>query len=138
MLFNSATFLIFFAVVYPAYLATRRHLRLQNAVLLLASYVFYGWWSLQFLGLLLLTTLFDWTIGRLLGRLTEPDGRRALVTASICVNLGLLGFFSNHTSNAAVANTTTTRSAPAPRRFPGGMAARADSIVRFPSRPRPR
>ncbi len=96
MLFNSFTFLVFFPLVYALYLASRRQLALQNTVLLLASYVFYGWWSLKFLGLLLLTTLLDWTLGRAIGRRTDPRERRAFVAFSVCVNLGLLGFFKYH------------------------------------------
>ncbi len=96
MLFNSFTFLIFFPVVYALYLATQRRLALQNAVLLAASYVFYGWWSLKFLGLLLVTTGLDWTLGRALGRIDDPRARKTFVTISICMNLGLLGFFKYH------------------------------------------
>ena len=51
MIFNSWVFLAFFSIVYTLYLLTRRHFRLQNLVLLVASYVFYGFWDWRFLSL---------------------------------------------------------------------------------------
>ena len=47
MLFNSWTFAVFFAVVLPLYYAL--DWRRQNIMLLLASYLFYGWWDWRFL-----------------------------------------------------------------------------------------
>jgi D-alanyl-lipoteichoic acid acyltransferase DltB (MBOAT superfamily) len=54
MVFNSITFLIFLAVVLALYY--RLGHRLQNWMLLAASYLFYGWWDYRFLGLLLTHT----------------------------------------------------------------------------------
>jgi len=47
MLFNSIEFAIFFAIVYAGYRASKH--KLQNRLLLLASYVFYGAWDWRFL-----------------------------------------------------------------------------------------
>ncbi len=66
MLFNSAEFGIFLLIVYVAYVATMRRLRLQNAMLLAASYLFYGWWDWRFLSLLLLSTVVDYWVARVL------------------------------------------------------------------------
>jgi alginate O-acetyltransferase complex protein AlgI len=44
MLFHTWVFLIFFAIVYPVYLVLRKNNRLMNLWLMIASYVFYGWW----------------------------------------------------------------------------------------------
>ena len=52
MLFNSFVFAVFIVIVYGTYLATMRHLRVQNFLMLVASYVFYGWWDWRFLSLL--------------------------------------------------------------------------------------
>ena len=49
MVFNSLTFAIFFSIVFTVYWLLRGSYRLQNALLLIASYIFYGWWDLRFL-----------------------------------------------------------------------------------------
>ena len=92
MVFNSYTFLIFFVVVLAIH-----HLpiswRLKKLNLLLASYLFYAAWNVAFVPLLWISTLVDWFVGR---RLTYAEGsrtRRSLLVLSLCVNLGLLGFF---------------------------------------------
>lgn len=91
MSFASLTFAIFMAIVYPLYLVLPH--RWQNALLLVASYVFYGWWDWRFLGLLIFTTLWDYGVGQMLGRLEDPGKRKLVLTSSILVNLGVLGFF---------------------------------------------
>lgn len=97
MLFNSLTFVVFFLVVYAAYLVTQRSLRAQNLMLLAASYVFYGAWDWRFLSLIAASTLIDYTIGLRLGALqNQADAaprRKLLVTMSVAANLGLLGVF---------------------------------------------
>ncbi|MBI4718986.1 MAG: MBOAT family protein [Planctomycetes bacterium] len=104
MLFNSFVFAGFFAVTYAAYVLTMRRLGLQNALLLVASYYFYGSWDWRFLGLLILSTVVDFACGLLLDlrvgaagsdatyRLSH-GGRRLLLMASVGFNLGVLGFF---------------------------------------------
>jgi len=93
MLFNSQVFLLFLAIVVPAYFLARRNLRLQNSLLLLASYVFYGWWDWRFLGLLAFTTVLDFTVARQLGSTTDLRHRRWLLGISIVSNMAILGFF---------------------------------------------
>ncbi len=96
MLFNSWLFIKFFAIVYVAvWLLTRFRapVGLLNAVLLVASYVFYGAWHVWYLGLILLSTGVDYFIGLQLGKTTDPGKRMWLAGTSIVVNLGVLGFF---------------------------------------------
>jgi len=97
VLFNSTAFFVFFAVVYAAYLLLQRRLRLQNALLLVASYLFYGYWDWRFLSLIAISTLVDFVIGRALGRTDERavggQRRRLLLAISVVVNLAILGFF---------------------------------------------
>jgi len=93
LLFNSYTFLVFFATVYVLYLATQRRVRLQNVLLLVASYVFYGAWDYRFLGLILLSTAVDYVAARSIERSEAPHHRRAWLAVSLCVNLGVLGAF---------------------------------------------
>ena len=93
MTFNSLAFVIFFASVYALYLLVRRHHRSQNILLLGASYVFYASWDWRFTGLLLISTLTDYTIGRSLGSTHRDSTRKKLLVASVIVNLSVLGFF---------------------------------------------
>jgi D-alanyl-lipoteichoic acid acyltransferase DltB (MBOAT superfamily) len=93
MLFNSVVFLWFFLIVYSLYLLTMRRLRLQNALLLVAGYVFYGWWSVKFLSLLVWTTVFDYVIARLLGRTEDQRRRKILLVFSLTSSLTILGVF---------------------------------------------
>jgi D-alanyl-lipoteichoic acid acyltransferase DltB (MBOAT superfamily) len=65
----------------------------QNSLLLAASYLFYAWWDWRFLGLMLLSTVTDYVVGRGLGALHDDRRRRQLFAISLCVNLGILGFF---------------------------------------------
>jgi alginate O-acetyltransferase complex protein AlgI len=65
----------------------RRHL------LLVASYVFYGWWDWRFTFLMLATASLDWFVGLRLERMPNGPRRRALLIASLCANLGVLAYF---------------------------------------------
>jgi alginate O-acetyltransferase complex protein AlgI len=98
MLFNSLTFLYFFAVVYVLYMLLRKRLRLQNILLLVASYVFYGYWDWRFLILIVISTLVDFSLGWVIGQLGTGSRqavllRKALLGLSVAVNLSILGFF---------------------------------------------
>src|SRR5690242_9906193 len=91
MLFNSLTFLVFAVLFFAAYFALRG--RPQLGLLLFASYIFYGWWDWRFLILLGFSTLTDYSIGRWLGFEIDSTRRRRVLTISVVVNLGILGFF---------------------------------------------
>ena len=93
MLFNSYVFPAFFVLVYALYLGLRRRHRVQNALLLLASYAFYGYWDWRFLSLLAVSTLVDFHVGKALGRVQRDGPRKALLILSVVVNLSLLGTF---------------------------------------------
>ncbi len=94
MLFNSIDFAIFLPIVFILYwFVTNRNLKLQNALIVGASYLFYGWWDWRFLSLIIFSTLVDYTIGRSLHREEHSGKRKALLWGSILVNLGFLGFF---------------------------------------------
>lgn len=70
-----------------------KNLKLQNLLITVASYVFYGWWDWRFLSLILFSTLVDYIVGVRLGREGNQQKRKALLWVSILVNLGFLGFF---------------------------------------------
>ena len=93
MLFNSNVFLAFFLGFCVAYFLVRKHLAWRNALIVVASYVFYGWWDVRFTLLLLLTSTMDFALGWSIDRTDSPVRRRALLVASVTVNLAVLGFF---------------------------------------------
>ena len=65
MLFNSIDFAIFLPIVFILYwFVTNKNLKLQNFLIVAASYLFYGWWDWRFLSLILFSTVVDYTIGR--------------------------------------------------------------------------
>lgn len=92
MLFNSFIFLIFLGMVLPVfYLLPTKNWR--NGFLLLASYVFYGYWDWRFCSLLLVSTLVDYFVGQQMAKTAEKGKRKGLLLISMLVNLGILGFF---------------------------------------------
>lgn len=94
MLFNSIDFAIFLPIVFILYwFITYKNLKLQNILIVLASYLFYGWWDWRFLSLIIFSTLVDYTIGLSLSREEDSKKRLLLLWISILVNLGFLGFF---------------------------------------------
>ena len=92
MTFTTLTFLIFLALVFPLYWGLRNRTG-QNLLIVVASYVFYGWWDWRFCGLMLLASLLDYGVGLGLNRTTVPGRRRALLTLGLAGNLGMLGYF---------------------------------------------
>ena len=91
MVFNSLHFLWFFVVVYALYRLLPH--RAQNWLLLVASYYFYASWDWRFLGLLLASTIVDYSCGRLIEASPGPRRRKTLLCLSLGFNLTLLGFF---------------------------------------------
>jgi alginate O-acetyltransferase complex protein AlgI len=91
MLFDTPIFFVFLLVVVTLYWSLRW--RAQNRVLLLASYFFYGWWDWRFLGLILISTLVDFYCARSIALSSNPVRRKSLLTISVALNLGFLGFF---------------------------------------------
>lgn len=94
MIFNSIDFAIFLPIVFILYwFTTNKNLQLQNILIVVASYIFYGWWDWRFLSLLIFSTVVDYTVGLCLKNEDNQFKRKALLLTSILVNLGLLGFF---------------------------------------------
>lgn len=91
MIFNSIEFAVFFLVVFITYWALPH--RLQNRLLLVASYFFYGWWDWRFLALLVFSTVVDFLVGRSMPGVAEDGARKRLLAVSIAANLGVLGVF---------------------------------------------
>ena len=92
MLFNSLTFIAFFAIVLALHYAPLPW-RAKKLNLLLASYLFYAAWNPPFVILLWVSTLVDWWAAGRIARTEVPAQRRALLLVSLAANLGLLGYF---------------------------------------------
>lgn len=94
MLFNSLDFAIFLPIVFLLYwFVFQKNLSLQNFLIVVASYIFYGWWDWRFLSLIAFSTLVDYAVGRALCLEHRQSQRKILLWVSILVNLGFLGFF---------------------------------------------
>jgi D-alanyl-lipoteichoic acid acyltransferase DltB (MBOAT superfamily) len=94
MLFNSIDFAIFLPIVFILYwFVTNRNLKLQNFLIVVASYFFYGWWDWRFLSLIIFSTTVDYLVGLGLAKEEKQAKRKALLLTSIFINLGFLGFF---------------------------------------------
>lgn len=105
MLFNSIEFFVFLPIVFAIYWLLGKNLKLQNAFVVLASYVFYGWWDWRFLILIALTSFCSWGSGLLIAMKRENPaechrgGQNALfaskfwLIANIVLNLGILATF---------------------------------------------
>lgn len=94
MLFNSVDFAIFFPLVFILYwFVTNKNLRLQNGLLLVASYFFYACWDYRFLFLLIFSTLLDFVTGLKMADSQTRKGKKFWFWLSICINLGFLGIF---------------------------------------------
>lgn len=106
MLFNSIEFALFLPIVFLIYWAIgyahindQLKLRLQNAFVVIASYVFYGWWDWRFLLLIAFTSFCSWGSGLLINPSQPPHKGRILFTpkfwtaANIILNLTILAIF---------------------------------------------
>ena len=94
MLFNSIEFIIFLPIVFLLYWFVFKPLKRQNLFIVIASYVFYGWWDWRFLTLIAFTTLCSYYSGVLIEKAeTDRKRQRIISTVNICLNLLILGFF---------------------------------------------
>lgn len=94
MLFNSIDFAFFLPIVFVFYwFVVNKSTKMQNVLLLLSSYVFYGWWDWRFLALIAFSSVVDFIVGIYLNKETGSLKRKILVCTSIAVNIGLLGVF---------------------------------------------
>jgi alginate O-acetyltransferase complex protein AlgI len=92
MTFTTLTFLIFFVMVFAVYWSLRNRMA-QNVLLVIVSYIFYGWWDWRFCWLMLAASLLDYFVGLGLDRWTSQTKRKLLLAVGLSCNLGLLGYF---------------------------------------------
>ena len=101
MLFNSVQFAIFLPLVFLLYwfvfdrfISKSKHqLRLQNIFIVVASYVFYGWWDWRFLMLIAFTSFCSWGSGLFIGRARTKKRAKTWMWLNIILNLGILALF---------------------------------------------
>lgn len=94
MLFNSLDFLFFFPLVFILYwLLSSKNYKVQNILLLVSSYYFYGCWNWHFLLLLIFSTGLDFFTGLKMANAIDKLHRKIWFWISILINLGFLGVF---------------------------------------------
>jgi alginate O-acetyltransferase complex protein AlgI len=93
MLFNSYTFIVFFAIMLVLHNVIPFPWKVKKINLLLASYIFYAAWNPPFILLLWLSTVVDFFVGRSLYTQQNKHARRVLLVLSLIGNLGMLCFF---------------------------------------------
>ncbi len=91
MLFNSLDFAVFLPVVFVLYwFVLNDNIRLQNALIVVASYFFYGWWDWRFLIFIFLSTIVDFFIAQAISTQARSRSRTLLLIVSLILNLGVL------------------------------------------------
>ena len=85
---------MFLPIVFAIYWLLRNHLKLQNAFVVLASYVFYGWWDWRFLILIAFTSFCSWGSGLLIVESRESRAKSKFwMVANVVINIGILAVF---------------------------------------------
>lgn len=92
MIFNSLTFLFFFAAVHCVY-ALPLSWEKRKVHLWLSSYIFYAAWNPPFVVLLWISTLVDWFAGQKIAKAATAQRKKIFLALSLAVNLGMLGYF---------------------------------------------
>jgi D-alanyl-lipoteichoic acid acyltransferase DltB (MBOAT superfamily) len=118
VLFHTWTFVLFFAIAWPVYLAVK-NTRMREPWLLAASYTFYGWWNPLHLLLIAYATVVDYTTVTVMTRARRPAARKACLAVSVVNNLALLSVFKyagllTRSLDAVLAHLGVPYSLPAP------------------------
>jgi len=93
MIFNSIEFALFLPLVFLLYWFVFKNCNQQNILLLIASYVFYGWWDWRFLLLIFFSSFLDFMLSKKIGESAHKDTRKLLLFSSLLFNLGVLFYF---------------------------------------------
>ncbi len=93
MLFNSVEYIIFLPSVFLLYWMINADVKKQNVLLLVSSYIFYGWWDWRFLSLIIFSSFVDYFIGLKLYSSQDMKVRNNWLLLSLFSNLGLLATF---------------------------------------------
>ena len=94
MLFNSLDFYIFLPIVFMLYWCLFKPVKWQNLLVVVVSYIFYGWWDWRFLLLIALTTFCSFASGVMIEMYEGKRNVQKIISASnIILNLSILGVF---------------------------------------------
>lgn len=93
MLFTEIIFIPFLIGTFVLFGCFRFSRVMQLVILLLASYIFYGWWRFELLFLIVFSSCLDFFVGRAIGSSTDSHRRKQLLAVSLIGNLGLLAYF---------------------------------------------
>ena len=94
MSFNSIEFAILLLCVFVLYwFIFKQQRKQQNILILIASYIFYGWWDWRFLILIFVSSLSAYILGIHIDKKEDLKSRKLLLALSIVINLGIFSFF---------------------------------------------
>lgn len=96
MLFNSIEFLVFLPLVFVVYWLLQKKLFFQNLFLVIASYIFYGWWNWRFLILIAFTTICSYSTGLWIAdrqKRNRMNESKWICVGNVAINLAILGIF---------------------------------------------
>lgn len=91
MIFNSLEFIIFLVLVFWVYWKLERPI--QNLFIVIASYIFYGWWNWRFLFLIFISSTISFLLGNKIYNTGDTQRRKIYLTVNVISSLGILGFF---------------------------------------------
>ena len=94
MIFNSVTFFIFFAIFFLLYwLVLKKNNSIQNLLILISSYVFYGWTDWRFLSFLIAVSALNFFLGIYIEKANNTKFKRILLGIGLLQGIGGLIFF---------------------------------------------
>ena len=93
MAFNSLSYAVLFLATFGIFWLLSPYRRWRNLFLLAVSYLFYASWNPRYLTLIFFSSSLDYFVGRHMDRSGSPRVRRALLSFSIAMNMGILATF---------------------------------------------
>ncbi len=94
MLFNSVEFAIFLPIVFTLYwFVANKNYKWQNLLIVISSFVFYGWWDWRFLFLMIFSASIDFFAGLKIEQSDSQKRKKFFLLLSVFTNLGILGVF---------------------------------------------
>lgn len=118
MLFSSPIFLFLFLPIVLTVYVLLPGIRARNIWLLLMSLVFYAWGQVDFILLLLASTLMNYGLGLWVGGGKNAANRKLAIAVAVFVNIGLLAFFKYSNFTVGLLNSLLNHAGIAPLQLP--------------------